>query len=176
MGQTAAETKREIAETRDQLTQTLSALETKAHAALDWRARLRSNPPLWATLAGTGVAVLIVTGLLLAPASPWRIRRRRSLRRLLQGVRPPDLSIRRVRRPRHVTRVPDDARAWLDAQRAMMKWPRYPEPAARRILIRAAEAGASALAAGLVKILIDRARQPRAGGHSPTEPHPARRD
>jgi len=167
MGQTAAETKREIAETRAQLEQTLAALQTKAHDVLDWRASIRRRPWLGVALAGTATGLLLLAALRLSPASPWR-RRRRSMRDLLPTVKLKDLRLQRV------TRRSAGAQARREAERAPARSQGAQEAATRRILVRAAEAGASALAAGLVKILIERARQPR--GSQVSRPPASARD
>jgi hypothetical protein len=126
MGQTAAETKREIDETRAQLDQTLAALQLKAQHALDWRTQVRTSP-------GFRLAVVVVAAGLVAlvgffgPSRP--------LRRLL-----PERPERRPRRQRDaVPRQPPSQRAGTTLSR------------------RAAEAAVSALAAGLVKMAIERA-------------------
>jgi hypothetical protein len=141
MGQTAAETKREIDETRAQLDQTLAALELKAQHALGWRTQVRTSTGFRVGVVAVAAALVVLVGFF-GPGRP--------LRRLLPE--------RPERRPRR-NRVPSE---------------RPPQRAGTTLPRRAAEAAVSALAAGLVKMAIDRtntrARGPRAP--APVRPTP----
>ncbi len=152
MGQTAAETRREIAQTRAQLTDTLATLEARAAHALDWRTQLRTNRAVRATAVGLLAGAVVLLGFF-GPGRPLRRffpqpSRRRWTRRLRQAGIPAD----------RFGRLTEEGRAWLEAQRRLIRSEMRREPATRRLLLRSAEAGASALAAGLAKMLVDRAR------------------
>lgn len=126
MGQTTAEAKREIDETRAQLDGTLAALELKAQHALDWRTQARTSPGFRLALVASATALVALIGFF-GPGRP--------LRRLL-----PEPPARRSRRdPRRSER------------------PHQHQQSGTTLPRRAAEAAVSALAAGLVKMAIDRA-------------------
>lgn len=60
MGETAAETQREIGETRAEISATLDELEAAIRRLLDWQARVRRQPMLYAGIAL--VAGFVVAG------------------------------------------------------------------------------------------------------------------
>lgn len=89
MGETAAETQREIGETRNEISTTLDELETALRRLLDWQARVRRQPMLYAGIA-LAAGFLVAGGPVRAATHLyWRIRpsaRRKALanRYLLQ--------------------------------------------------------------------------------------------
>ena len=147
MGETSAEAKRQVDETRAHLRQTVEALELKTRHNLDLGRRLRQHRGVQAmaglTLIGLGaLAVLVILD-----------RRRRS---------PAERLVRRLKLEELRDRLGDfseDARAWAAAQRRILRADRKGKPAetaprerlVRRLLVSAAEAALTAAAAGLVR-------------------------
>lgn len=93
MGQTAAETKREIDETRAHLDQTLAALELRAQRVLDWRTQVRTSPGFRMAMVAGAAGLVALIGFF-GPGRP--------LRRLLpeRPGRRPRRDSRRSERPR----------------------------------------------------------------------------
>lgn len=64
MGETADQTRREIEQTRQHMTDTINRLESEVRSVLDWRARVRARPWMY-------VGIAVATGFVLA-GGPWR--------------------------------------------------------------------------------------------------------
>jgi len=159
VGKTAAETKREIDQTREHLGQTLDAIQLRARQNLDLRRQLRTNHAVQASIGGL---VLFGAGLVIL----WRLRRaRRSPAELLARR----LKLQELRR--RLEEFRQDAGAWSTAQRRLRR-SRNPsaktqpnESAGRRIALRAAEAAVTALAAGAARRMMERSRIPHERAH-----------
>ena len=157
MGETALETKREIDETRAHLGETLQALQQRTRRSLDVKTQLQSNRQVQVSLAGLGVAIAgLVTVAVL------RQQRRSGADRLLRKLKLNDVRQR-------LGDLGEDARAWSAAQKRLVRASSKSEEAelerrqriARRLIVRAAEAALTALAAGYAKKFIDRAASPK---------------
>jgi uncharacterized protein DUF3618 len=161
VGQTSTEAKREIEQTRAHLGETLEALQLRARRNLDIKTQLRENRALQIILAGAtfGVAALVVVLV--------RARRQRSAaEQLVRKLKLNDLRER-------LEDFRDDARAWATAQRRIVKADgkskvevQTKEGIARRLLISAAEAALTALAAGYARRLVSGASTPQEKGHA----------
>jgi hypothetical protein len=111
-----------------------------------------------------GAAILGVASLLVL----WNLRRNRRTpaERLVRKLRLKDLRER-------INEFADDARAWATAQRRLVKADSKTKPAevqrqesiARRLLVSAAEAALTAMAAGYAKRIFDRAGKPHESSH-----------
>ena len=155
MGQTSAEAKREVEQTRAHLGETIEALQLRARRNLDVKTQLRENRAVQIVLGGLtfGVAALVVIML--------RARRRRSAaEQLVRKLKLNDLRER-------LGDFRDDARAWATAQRRIVKASgkskvevQTKEGIARRLLISAAEAALTALATGYARRLVSGASTP----------------
>jgi len=157
VGETALETKREIDETRAHLGETLQALQQRTRRSLDVKTQLQSNRQVQVSLAGLGVAIAgLVTVAVL------RRQRRSGADRLLRKLKLNDVRQR-------LGDLGEDARAWSAAQKRLVRASSKSEEAelerrqriARRLIVRAAEAALTALAAGYAKKFIDRAASPK---------------
>ena len=161
MGQTSAEAKREVEQTRAHLGETIEALQLRARRNLDVKTQLRENRALQIILGGLtfGVAALAVVLV--------RSRRRRSAaEQLVRKLKLNDLRER-------LGDFRDDARAWATAQRRIVKASgkskvevQTKEGIARRLLISAAEAALTALATGYARRLVSGASTPHERGHA----------
>ncbi len=161
MGQTAAEAKREIDQTRAHLSQTLEAIQLRARRNLDLRRQLQSNRTVQAALT---LALLIVAGLALVVT--LRNRRLTPAERLARRLKLRELRSR-------VQGFRQGARAWSAGRRRLLKAePRKArgeaerqEGIARRLLVSVAEAALTAFAAGYVKRMLDQSRAPHERAH-----------
>jgi len=161
VGQTSTEAKREVEQTRAHLGETLEALQLRARRNLDIKTQLQTNR---AVQVAIGAVVLAVTGF---AVFGYRARRRRSPAEQL--VRKLKLNELRER----LNDFRDDARAWASAQRRIVKADgktkvevQSKEGIARRLLISAAEAALTALAAGYARRLIGGASASREREHA----------
>jgi hypothetical protein len=143
VGQTSAEAKREVEQTRAHLGDTLEALQLRAKRNLDLKAQLQTNRILQFAV---GTLVLAVTGF---AVYGYRTRHRR-----LEDFR-------------------DDAKAWASAQKRIVKADgktkvevQSKESIGRRLLVSAAEAALTALAAGYARRLVSGASTPREREHA----------
>lgn len=160
MGQTSTEAKREVEQTRAHLGQTLEALQLRARRNLDVKTQLQTNRALQIVI---GSLILAVTGFAVLG---YRARRRRS---------PAEQLVRRLKLNELRTRLEDfrdDAKAWATAQRRIVKADgnkvevQTKEGIARRLLISAAEAALTALAAGYARRLVSGASTPHEREHA----------
>ena len=150
MGETSADAKRQVEETRAHLQGTIEALEFKARRNLDLRYQVRRN-------AGVQVAggLLVIGAGALAFLLLMRNRRRSPAERLARRLRLDELSDR-------ANDFREDARAWAAAQRRILRADSKSKEAGlerrenviRRLLVSAIEAALTAAAAGLVRRLI----------------------
>jgi len=160
VGQTSTEAKREVEQTRAHLGETLEALQLRAKRNLDVKTQLQTNRALQ---AGIGALVLIVTGF---AVFGYRTRRRRSTaEQLVRKLKLNDLRAR-------LEDFRDDTKAWASAQRRIVKADgkkvevQSKESIGRRLLISAAEAALTALAAGYARRLISGSSTPHERGHA----------
>jgi hypothetical protein len=161
VGQTSAETKREIDQTRAHLTQTLDAIQSRARRSLDLRYQVAHNRALQVSI-GLAIFALAGGGLLIA----WRQRRLSPAERLVRRLKLAELRER-------LNDFREDAQAWAVAQKRILKdenksavtAPPLRESALRRIGVGAAEAAMAAIAAGMAKRMMDRSRVPHEEAH-----------
>ena len=161
MGQTSTEAKREIEQTRAHLGETLEALQLRAKRNLDLKTQLQTNHVLQLVV---GTLVLAVTGF---AVFGYRTRRRRSTaEQLARKLKLNDLRDR-------LEEFRDDARAWASAQKRIVKADgkkkvevQSKESIGRRLLISAAEAALTALAAGYARRLVSGSSTPHERGHA----------
>lgn len=161
MGQTSAQAKREVEQTRAHLGETIEALQLRARRNLDVKTQLRENRAVQIVLGAAtfGIAALI---LLIV-----RNRRRRTpAEQLVRRLKLNDLRDR-------LEDFRDDAKAWATAQRRIVKANgktkvevQTKEGIARRLLISAAEAALTALATGYARRLVSGASTPHERGHA----------
>lgn len=161
MGQTSAQAKREVEQTRAHLGETIEALQLRARRNLDVKTQLRENRAVQILLGAAtfGIAALI---LLIV-----RNRRRRTpAEQLVRRLKLNDLRDR-------LEDFRDDAKAWATAQRRIVKANgktnvevQTKEGIARRLLISAAEAALTALATGYARRLVSGASTPHERGHA----------
>jgi Protein of unknown function (DUF3618) len=149
MGQTSAEAKREVEQTRAHLGETIEALQLRARRNLDLKTQLQTNRVLQFAI---GSLILLATGF---AVFGYRARRRRSPAEQL--VRKLKLNELRER----LNDFRDDASAWASAQKRIVKADgktkvevQSKESIARRLLISAAEAAITALATGYARRLV----------------------
>jgi hypothetical protein len=161
VGQTSAEAKREVEQTRAHLGDTLEALQLRAKRNLDLKAQLQTNRILQFAV---GTLVLAVTGF---AVYGYRTRHRRSTAE--QVVRKLKLNDLRDR----LEDFRDDAKAWASAQKRIVKADgktkvevQSKESIGRRLLVSAAEAALTALAAGYARRLVSGASTPREREHA----------
>ncbi len=156
MGQTSTEAKREVEQTRAHLGETLEALQLRAKRNLDLKTQLQTNHVLQLVV---GTLVLAVTGF---AVFGYRTRRRRSTaEQLARKLKLNDLRDR-------LEEFRDDAKAWASAQKRIVKANgktkvevQSKESIGRRLLIGAAEAAITALAAGYARRLVSGSSTPR---------------
>ena len=161
MGQTSTEAKREIEQTRAHLGETLEALQLRAKRNLDVKTQLQTNRVLQLVV---GTLVLAVTGFAVLG---YRTRRRRSTaEQLARRLKLNDLRDR-------LEEFRDDAKAWASAQKRIVKADgkkkvevQSKESIGRRLLISAAEAALTALAAGYARKLVSGASSPHEREHA----------
>jgi HAMP domain-containing protein len=150
VGETSAETKRQVDETREHLDRTIQALEFRARRNLDVGYQLRSNRGMQLALSGLVIGAAAVTALLL-----YRRSRESRLERLARKLKLRDLRER-------VNDFREDAGAWAAAQRRILRAESKSKQAElerketilRRLLISAAEAALTAAATSMVKRII----------------------
>ena len=161
MGQTSTEATREVEQTRAHLGETLEALQLRAKRNLDVKTQLQTNRTLQLVV---GALVLAVTGF---AVFGYRTRRRRSTaEQLVRRLKLNDLRDR-------LGEFRDDAKAWTSAQKRIGKAdgktkgePQSKESIGRRLLVSAAEAALTALAAGYARRLVSGASTPHESGHA----------
>ena len=149
MGQTSSEAKREVEQTRAHLGETLEALQLRARRNLDVKSQLQTNRALQFAI---GALILAATGF---AVFGYRARQRRSpAEELARKLKLNDLRER-------LNDFRDDAKAWASAQKRILKADGKPkaevqskESIGRRLLISAAEAALTALAAGFARRLV----------------------
>jgi hypothetical protein len=147
MGQTSAEAKREVDQTRAHLTQTLDALQFKARRNLDVKTQVRENR--WVQF---GLANLVLVGAAVAAVMLLRRRRRSPAERLARRLKLDELRGR-------LSDFGEDAKAWAAAQKRIVRADSKSKQAemerretvARRLIVSASEAALTALAAGMVR-------------------------
>jgi hypothetical protein len=157
MPETAVEAKREVDETRAHLDQTIHALQQQTRRTFDVKTQVRTNRQLQISLGGIAAVVvgLVALGIV-------RGRRRSGADRLLRKLKLNDVRQR-------LGDLGEDARAWSAAQKRLVRASSKSEEAelerrqgiARRLIVKAAEAALTALAASYAKKFIDRATGPR---------------
>ena len=161
MGQTSTEAKREVEQTAAHLGETLEALQLRAKRNLDIKTQLQTNRALQFAIGGL---VLAVTGF---AVFGYRTRRRRSTaEQLVRKLKLTDLRSR-------LEDFRDDTKAWASAQKRIVKADgktkvevQSKESIARRLLVSAAEAALTALAAGYARRIIGGASTPPERGHA----------
>jgi len=162
VGQTSTEAKREVEQTRAHLGETLEALQLRAKRNLDVKTQLQTNRILQLVV---GALVLAATGF---AVFGYRTRRRRS---------PAEQVVRRLKLNDLRDRLEDfrdDAKAWASAQRRIVKADgktkkvevQSKESIGRRLLVSAAEAALTALAAGYARRLISGSSTAHERGHA----------
>jgi hypothetical protein len=162
VGQTSTDAKREVDQTRAHLSETLDALQLKAKRNLDLKTQVQTNPAVQLSI---GALVVAVMGLAL-----WGYRRRSrrsAAERLVRKLKLNDLRDR-------LNDFGGDARAWASAQRRISKAESKSKQAqaerqagiTRRLLVSAAEAALTAIAAGYAKRLVSGAATPHEKGHA----------
>ena len=161
MGQNSTEAKREVEQTRAHLGQTLEALQLRAKRNLDLKTQLQTNRALQFAI---GAAILAATGF---AVFGYRTRRRRS---------PAEQLVRKLKLNDLRERLDDfrnDAQAWASAQKRILKADgkkkvevQSKEGIGRRLLVSAAEAALTALAAGYARRLVSGASTPPERGHA----------
>jgi hypothetical protein len=161
VGQTSTEAKREVEQTRAHLGETLEALQLRAKRNFNVKTQLQTNRAVQAVLAAFALAVagFAILGL--------RARRRRSAAEQL--VRRLKLNELRDR----LEDFRDDAKAWATAQKRIVRADgkskvevQNKEGIARRLLVSAAEAALTALAAGYARRLVSGASTPHEREHA----------
>ncbi|HEY0491864.1 MAG TPA: DUF3618 domain-containing protein [Candidatus Dormibacteraeota bacterium] len=161
MGQTSTDAKREVDQTRAHLGETLDALQLKAKRNLDLKTQVQTNPAVQLSI---GALVVAVMGLAL-----WGYRRRSRRSAAERMVRKLKLNDLRDR----LGDFGDDARAWASAQKRISKAdgkskqaPERQGGIPRRLLVSAAEAALTAMAAGYARRLVSGAATPHEKGHA----------
>jgi hypothetical protein len=161
VGQTSAEAKREVEQTRAHLGETLEALQLRAKRNLDVKTQLQTNRVLQFAI---GALILAATGY---AVFGYRTRRRRSTAE--QVVRKLKLNDLRDR----LGDFRDDAKAWASAQKRIVKADgktkvevQSKESIGRRLLVSAAEAALTALAAGFARRLVSGSSNPHEREHA----------
>jgi len=162
VGQTSTDAKREVDQTRAHLGETLDALQLKAKRNLDLKTQVQTNPALQLSI---GAVVVAIMGVVL-----WGLRRRSKRSAAERMVRKLKLNDLRDR----LNDFGDDARAWASAQKRISKADSKGKQAraekqggiARRLLVSAAEAALTAIAAGYARRLVSGAATPHEKGHA----------
>lgn len=161
MGQTSSEAKRQVEQTRAHLGETLEALQLRAKRNLDLKTQLQTNRVLQFAI---GALILAVTGY---AVFGYRARRRRSpAQQLVRKLKLNDVRDR-------LEDFRDDAKAWATAQRRIGKADaktrseeKSKESIWRRLLISAAEAALTSLAAGYARKVVSGSTTPPERGHA----------
>jgi hypothetical protein len=161
VGQTSSEAKREVEQTRAHLGETLEALQLRAKRNLDVKTQLQTNRVVQFAVA---TLVLAVTGF---AVYGYRTRRRRSpAEQVARKLKLNDLRDR-------LEEFRDDAKAWASAQRRIVKADgktkvevQSKESIGRRLLVSAAEAALTALAAGYARRLVSGSSAPHEREHA----------
>lgn len=162
MGQTSAEAKREVEQTRAHLGETIEALQLRARRNLDVKTQLQTNRTIQIVLGSVALGIGTLVVFLI------RMRQRQSAaERLVRRLKLKDLRDR-------LEDFRDDAKAWAAAQRRIVKADgksgkvevQTKEGIARRLLVSAAEAALTALAAGYARRLVSGATTPHERGHA----------
>jgi hypothetical protein len=161
VGQTSSEAKREVEQTRAHLGETLEALQLRAKRNLDLKTQLQTNRAIQLVIGGL---VLAVTGF---AVFGYRRRSRRSkAEQLVRKLKLNDLRDR-------LNDFRDDASAWASAQKRIVKADgktkvenQSKESIVRRLLISAAEAALTALAAGYARRLVSGVSTPPEREHA----------
>ncbi|MDQ6883506.1 MAG: DUF3618 domain-containing protein [Candidatus Dormibacteraeota bacterium] len=162
MGQTSTDAKREVDQTREHLGETLDALQLRAKRNLDLKTQLQTNPVVQLSI---GALVIAIAGLALYGFQ--RRSRRSTAERLVRKLKLNDLR-------EHLNDFGDDARAWAAAQKRIGKADgkgkkvavEHQGGIARRLIVSAAEAALTAIAAGYAKRLVSGAATPHEKGHA----------
>ncbi len=161
MGQTSTEAKRQVEQTRAHLGETLEALQLRAKRNLDVKTQLQTNRVLQFAI---GALILAVTGY---AVFGYRSRRRRSpAEQLVRKLKLNDVRDR-------LEDFRDDAKAWATAQKRIVKADGKGKPEVqsresiwRRLLISAAEAALTSLAAGYARKVVSGSSTPPERGHA----------
>jgi hypothetical protein len=161
VGQTSTEAKREVEQTRAHLGETLEALQLRAKRNLDVKTQLQTNRVVQFAVA---TLVLAVTGF---AVYGYRTRRRRSpAEQVARKLKLNDLRDR-------LEEFRDDAKAWASAQRRIVRADgktkvevQSKESIGRRLLVSAAEAALTALAAGYARRLVSGSSAPHEREHA----------
>lgn len=161
MGQTSAEAKREVEQTRAHLGETIEALQLRARRNLDVKTQLQSNRALQVVIGGIALSIVgLVVGIIA------RRRRQTAAERLVRKLKLNDLRER-------LEDFRDDARAWTTAQRRIVKADgkgkvevQTKEGMARRLLFSVAEAALTALATSYARRLVSGASTPHERTHA----------
>ena len=161
MGQNSTEAKREVEQTRAHLGQTLEAIQLRAKRNLDIKTQLQTNRALQFAI---GALILAATGF---AVFGYRARQRRS---------PAEQLVRKLKLNDLRGRLDDfrnDAQAWASAQRRIGKADgkkqvesQSKESIGRRLLVSAAEAALTALAAGYARRLVSGTSTPNEREHA----------
>jgi hypothetical protein len=161
VGQTSTEAKRQVEQTRAHLGETLEALQLRAKRNLDVKTQLQTNRVLQFAI---GALILAVTGY---AVFGYRARRRRSpAEQLVRKLKLTDVRNR-------LEDFRDDAKAWASAQKRIVKADsktrsevQPKESIWRRLLVSAAEAALTSLAAGYARKVISGSSTPPERGHA----------
>jgi Protein of unknown function (DUF3618) len=161
VGQTSSEAKRQVEETRAHLGETLEALQLRAKRNLDLKTQLQTNRVLQFAI---GALILAVTGY---AVFGYRQRQRRSpAEQLVRKLKLNDVRDR-------LGDFRDDAKAWATAERRIGKADRKArsedeskESIWRRLLMSAAEAALTSLAAGFARRVVSGSNAPPEKGHA----------
>ncbi len=161
MGETSTEAKRQVEQTRAHLGETLEALQLRAKRNLDVKTQLQTNRVLQFAI---GALILAVTGY---AVFGYRARRRRSpAEQLVRKLKLKDVRDR-------LEDFRDDAKAWASAQKRIVKADgkaktevRSKESVWRRLLVSAAEAALTALAAGYARKVVSGSSTPPERGRA----------
>jgi uncharacterized protein DUF3618 len=161
VGQTSTEAKREVEQTRAHLGETLEALQLRAKRNFDLKTQLQTNRLLQIAI---GSLVLAVTGF--AVFGYRRRSRRSAAEKLVRKLKLKDLRER-------LNDFRDDASAWASAQKRIVKADgktkvevQSKESIGRRLLLSAAEAALTALAAGYARRLVSGSSTPHERGQA----------
>lgn len=163
MGQTSAEAKREVEQTRAHLGETLEALQLRAKRNLDVKTQLQENRTVQIAVGAVTFGIVALVAIVIRSR-----RRRTAAEQLVRKLKLNDLRDR-------LEDFRDDARAWATAQRRIVKSDakgkgtvevQTKEGLARRLIFSAAEAALTALAAGYARRLVSGASTPHESGHA----------
>lgn len=162
MGQTAAEAKREVDQTRAHLAQTLEAIQLRARQNLDLRTQLRTNRTLQVTLASLLLAFVAISLIW----SWWRNRLSTS-ERLLRRLKLNTLRDRAKDLGGELGAAGAAAQKRIIRQRGRSREvvPPHRESLGRRLIFSTVEAALTAIAASLAKRMIERTRIPHERAH-----------